>query len=338
MSENYTVGWICALEVELTAALEMLDDEHDLIPLDASDKNSYTLGRIGKHNVVLACLSAGAIGTIPAATAAFQMARSFKNLRFGLLVGIGGGVPDLPNHDIRLGDVVVSQPEKTSPGVIQYDLGKHEDGGQFNRRGVLSKPPEGLLTALSKLKANHRRRKTEFQTHLAKITKLDGFAHPSCPDLLFEATYSLKSALDCDLREEEGYLRREERKNDDLHIHYGTIASGNAVIRDAVVRDRLSKALDGVLCFEMEAAGLMDSFPCLVVRGIADYADSHKNDVWHGYASATAAAFAKELLVYVHPSIVDNMSPAVHSMKDMEQTAHREASESTLWLFSSRYT
>jgi nucleoside phosphorylase len=60
-------------------------------------------------------------------------------------------------------------------------------------------------------------------------------------------------------------------------------------------RDRLPQK-DGILCFEMEAAGLMDNFPCLVIRGICDYADSHKNKQWQEYAAATAAAYAKELL------------------------------------------
>ena len=77
---------------------------------------------------------------------------------------------------------------------------------------------------------------------------------------------------------------------------YGTIASGNQVIKDGLTRDRLSSELGGVLRFEMEAAGLMNSFPCLVIRGICDYADSHKNKRWQGYAAATAAACAKEVL------------------------------------------
>jgi nucleoside phosphorylase len=82
-------------------------------------------------------------------------------------------------------------------------------------------------------------------------------------------------------------------------IHYGTIASGNQVIKDGISRDRLSAELGGVLCFEMEAAGLMNDFPCLVIRGICDYADSHKNKAWQPYAAATAAAYAKELLLTV---------------------------------------
>ncbi len=91
-----------------------------------------------------------------------------------------------------------------------------------------------------------------------------------------------------------------------MRIHYGLIASGNQVIKDAGFRDRLNQDLGrNVLCVEMEAAGLMDGFPCIVIRGICDYADSHKNKEWQEYAAAVAAAFAKELLEYVQPSDVD---------------------------------
>jgi nucleoside phosphorylase len=67
-------------------------------------------------------------------------------------------------------------------------------------------------------------------------------------------------------------------------------------MRYATERDEISEKLGGVLCFEMEAAGIMNRFPCLVIRGICDYADSHKNKKWQPYAAATAAAYAKELL------------------------------------------
>lgn len=87
-------------------------------------------------------------------------------------------------------------------------------------------------------------------------------------------------------------------------VHYGTIASGNQVIKTAVERDRLSAELGGVFCFEMEAAGLMNSFPCLVIRGICDYADSHKNKQWQMYAAGTAAAYAKEVLFMIPSDLV----------------------------------
>jgi nucleoside phosphorylase len=97
-----------------------------------------------------------------------------------------------------------------------------------------------------------------------------------------------------------------KRKPRDMRIHYGLIASGNQVIKDATFRDKLNKDLGGnVLCVEMEAAGLMNNFPCIVLRGICDYADSHKNKDWQEHAAAIAAAFAKELLGYVQPSDVD---------------------------------
>ncbi|KAF5854728.1 hypothetical protein ETB97_012872, partial [Aspergillus alliaceus] len=79
------------------------------------------------------------------------------------------------------------------------------------------------------------------------------------------------------------------------YVYYGLIASGDQVVRHGGMRDQLRREL-GVLCFEMEAAGLIDSFPCLVIRGISDYADSHKNDLWQGYAASAAIAYAKELM------------------------------------------
>jgi hypothetical protein len=70
-------------------------------------------------------------------------------------------------------------------------------------------------------------------------------------------------------------------------------------------RDNLKQAYN-ILCVEMEAAGLMDAFPCLVIRGICDYADSHKNKQWQPFAAAVAAGYAKELLLVIpalEPSI-----------------------------------
>jgi nucleoside phosphorylase len=70
------------------------------------------------------------------------------------------------------------------------------------------------------------------------------------------------------------------------------------VIKNGGLRDELAKA-HGALCFEMEAAGVMNDFPCLVIRGISDYADSDKHDDWQGYASASAAAYARQLFFHM---------------------------------------
>ena len=120
-----------------------------------------------------------------------------------------------------------------------------------------------------------------------------------CPgmeyDQLFEATYNHKGGKTCQQCYRSKVVERAPRKNSAPRIHHGTIGSANEVIKDSETRDKLRTDL-GILCVEMEAAGLQDEFQCLVIRGICDYADSHKNDIWQPYAAATAAAYAKELL------------------------------------------
>ena len=304
--QHYTVGWISALPIEMAAAQGMLDELHEPLPLqrDSRDQNIYTLGRIGFHNVVLACLPAGVTGTISAARVATQMLSSFKRLRFGLLVGIGGGVPNA-NDDIRLGDVVVSKPTATSGGVIQYDFGKTVQNGRFKRTGSLNRPPNVLLSAVSSLQARHMMEGHKLCEHLAEMVKrypkmASQFTYPGTQhDQLYEAKYEHPAGqATCSLCDVSRLATRKPRLSKDPVIHYGLIASGDRAMNHGPSRDQLAKELD-VLCFETEAAGLMDSFPCLVIRGICDYADSHDNKRWQPYAAATAAAYARELLCIV---------------------------------------
>ena len=82
-----------------------------------------------------------------------------------------------------------------------------------------------------------------------------------------------------------------------MYIYYGLIASRNQVIKDTAFWNRLNKDLSGyILCVEIEAAGLINNFPYLVIRGIYNYIDSHKNKDWQEHVVAIAAAFIKELL------------------------------------------
>ena len=140
-SDDYHIGWICALPEERAAARAMLDEEHPKIQgQDRQDSNSYSLGRIHDHNVVIAVLPASVDGTSAAAAAAINLLRTFKSIRFGLMVGIGGGITNPQNHvDIRLGDVVVSEPQGTLGGVVQYDKGKIEED-EFELKGYLNAP------------------------------------------------------------------------------------------------------------------------------------------------------------------------------------------------------
>ena len=94
---------------------------------------------------------------------------------------------------------------------------------------------------------------------------------------------------------------RSDRENEQMMIHYGVIASSNQIVKDGVKRDKLSDELGGPLCFENEAAGLRSDLPCLVVKGICDYSDSHKTNKWQPFAAITAAACAKEIVLTLNP-------------------------------------
>ncbi|PIG87297.1 kinesin light chain [Aspergillus arachidicola] len=316
---DYTLGWVCALPDELTAAQEMLDEEHQNLPSNHTDSNIYTLGSIGAHNVVLACLPAGQTGTNSAVTVAMQMKTTFPAVRFGLMVGIGGGVPS-KEADIRLGDVVVSQPGNGHGGVVQYDFGKSTPSG-FKRTGFLNAPPTILLAAVTKLRSNLDRGKSSLSPHLSKLGNLPKFSRDQAgSDLLFEAEYNHSGEDSCLSCTTARTIQRKERADNIPMIYYGTIASGNQVMRDGVERDKISSEFGGVLCFEMEAAGLMNTFPCLVIRGICDYADSHKNKRWQPYAAGTAAAYAKELLGMIPAADVVNTKTVDEALRGAKRT------------------
>ncbi|KAF2003275.1 purine and uridine phosphorylase, partial [Amniculicola lignicola CBS 123094] len=302
--EDYTIGWVCALPMEITAAVGMLDEEHGRLVKPPFDQNTYTLGRIGKHNVVIVGLPAGALGSSAAAMVAASMAASFPRLRFALMVGIGGGVPS-SGHDIRLGDVVVSTPNDMHGGVIQYDFGRVFAGGRFTRTGTLDAPPPVLLRASSELRAKHLIGEPGLLHFIEESVKKyptlgNRYNYPGEErDLLFEPTYEHPGfSSTCEQCDHDRIIRRPQRNSPAPKIHYGSIATGNAVVRDAMVRDQLGAEL-GALCFEMEAAGLLNSFPSLMIRGISDYSDSHKNKDWQFYAAVNAAAYAKELICTV---------------------------------------
>lgn len=318
--DEYTVGWVCALPVELAAAQEMLDDEYKTPPYDPRDTNIYTCGRVGEHNVVIACLPEGQIGTNSAAAVAVQLKLTFPETRFGLMVGIGGGVPN-EEADIRLGDVVVSKPQGCHGGVVQYDSGKATLSG-FERTGLLNAPPIVLLNAVTNLRAKYLRGKSNLTGNLARLSHLPKYTREHAGvDTLFEATYNHNGGATCKACNKDHAIKRAVLGRE-LNVHYGTIASRNQVIKDAVERDKVSSELGGVLCFEMEAAGLMNAFPCLVIRGICDYADSHKNDQWQPYAAGTAAAYAKELISIIPASEVTHSDTAEEVIRIASSQSH----------------
>ncbi|KAJ0417237.1 hypothetical protein BJY00DRAFT_316023 [Aspergillus carlsbadensis] len=277
---DYTVGWICALQVELSTARRMLDRVHARGFGHGMDCNLYILGQIGNLNVVLTCLPKGQYGNNIAAVVATRMINRFPMIEIGLMVGIGGGLSSAKN-DVRLGDVVVGT------GVVQYDMGKFTNDG-FIATGCVKTPPEKLLHVLNYM-----------APHGSSITGQLQIAYPGAElDQLYAASYPHVGGATCETCDREQTVQRSIlRDSTTPHVFYGTIASGNSVIKDAKTRETLIEK-HGVVCCEMEAAGLMNTrFPCLVIRGISDYADSHKNDIWIPYAAAAAAQYARDMLL-----------------------------------------
>ncbi|KAI1426039.1 hypothetical protein F5Y12DRAFT_713695 [Xylaria sp. FL1777] len=311
---DYTVGWVCALHIEMAAAKCMLHNIHNNLEKSPDDSNTYIFGSLSQHNIVIACLPMVGYGTNNAAVVASNMRRTFPSIRTFLMVGIGGGAPG--KVDIRLGDVVVST------GVIQYDMGKTIQQGHFQATGITRQPLPALMTAVSALRAHHESEPSKIPVILSQMRERyppmrQYTDREPLKDWLFDSDYdhaeSNESCEDCDRSR---LVCRSPRSDNNPVIHYGIIASGNKVMKHAGTRDRLAQKLNAI-CFEMEAAGLMDNFQCLVIRGICDYSDSHKSKEWQKYASATAAAYAKELL-----SIIPTIGIEATPNRDLIENRH----------------
>ncbi|KAK5997703.1 Conidiophore development regulator abaB [Cladobotryum mycophilum] len=296
---QYTVAIICALPKELMVVRALFDDSHGQLKTPQGDDNQYALGLMAGHMVVAACLPAGRYGTNSAANVASNMKTTFIGVQFCLLVGIAGGVPS-EKHDIRLGDVVVSQPTGDKSGVLQYDLGKEEEDG-YKLTGMLDAPPRRVNTAISMLQSDpkHLQGGDPLGPYLRILARLPGYDYPGQEhDVLSQTACAACTPEQASPESCSHIWQRATRTTSAPKIHYGLVGSGNSVMKDAVRRDELA-AKHNMLCFEMEAAGVINTLSCLVIRGICDYCDGQKNDTWQEYAAATAAAYAKLLLSVV---------------------------------------
>ncbi|KAF6524724.1 hypothetical protein HZS61_013223 [Fusarium oxysporum f. sp. conglutinans] len=309
---GFEIAIICALTLEADA-IEALFDHHwddDGPPFDKElgDPNAYSTGVIGRFNVVLAYMPG--MGKVNAATVASNCGKSFPGIKLALVVGICGAVPFGPTKDeIVLGDVIISN------GVIQYDFGRQMPG-HFVRKDTLVDVPgrpnleiRGVLTKLKGLR--YRRQLSAKISDYLDALRQDRDLHAEYPgsteDRLFEASYRhTDNRKSCEQLGCDGDLVSRSRLaiaevSPTPAIHFGLMASGDAVMKSGEDRDRIAAA-EGIIAFEMEGAGVWDSFPCIVIKGACDYADSHKSKDWQRYAAATAAACAKALLNFWVPS------------------------------------
>ncbi|KAI9685167.1 MAG: hypothetical protein M1822_004754 [Bathelium mastoideum] len=286
---EYSVGWIAPLPIERAAVEALLDEQHDK-PLDfnqpPTNKLSYSWGSLGEHNIVIASLKAGQYGLVPAAVLASAMLSSFPEIKFGLLVGIGGGIPRIENDgevDIRLGDVVVSEPSGSTGGVVQYDLIKA--GVELQRKDFLNSPPEVLLYALSNLKSQHEQRPPEIPRILEQMESRNPYMFQRRPgftgfgyqgqenDHLFKANYTHQRGRDCrnclDISEDVNHIRSGVRR----------VEQHNRSLQDKRIFDWLS-ATDFAL--------QKNDFMCRLEAGTGIwFLDSPEFQYWKGHSQNT---------------------------------------------------
>ncbi|KAH7182440.1 nucleoside phosphorylase domain-containing protein [Fusarium flagelliforme] len=327
--KHFRVAIICALPREFNAVALLFDqfwDENgDRYGKADKDLNYYITGRIGEHNVVLATLPK--MGNTSAAGVTASLRMSYTGLRFGILVGICGGVPQIDGCDAFLGDVVISK------SIVQYDYGKKYPGHFAvtntveDTLGSANSDLRSLLTVLEtdlmrdRLQDEASRHLKGLQEAAKKKRRGAKYPYPGAEqDKLFPPTYSHRhhgwcsvcsddpgifceaaskascAAVKCD----EGNLVVRERPASSgetftPEIFFGRIGSGNTVMKSGEDRDRIASAHD-LIAFEMEGAGSCHQLQCIVVKGICDYADSHKNDTWQDFAAATAASVMKAIV------------------------------------------
>ncbi|KAJ9264012.1 hypothetical protein DTO195F2_2539 [Paecilomyces variotii] len=271
------------------------------------------------------------MGSVKASSASQSLKMSFSSIKLALLVGICGAVPfKKDGSEIVLGDVIISET------IVELDYGRQYHGSFERKDSVLDvhgRPNEEILGLLQrwKIPAVLETLRHGSMGHLRYLLQRLNIDYPGASqDMLFQSDYIhkhrghcmgcsdtagtvCKSALTascsdtlCDERQLVTRYRLEEAANPgskipDLSIHIGSIGTGNAVIKSARHRDQHAQS-EGIIAFEMEGVGVWDKFNCLVIKGVCDYADSHKSKVWQDYAAAAAAAVSKEVLKqYVMP-------------------------------------
>ncbi|CAI7654280.1 unnamed protein product [Penicillium bialowiezense] len=311
--EDYMIGWICATRMEYIAAQAMLDVVHrDIGYFPPSKKSDFTLGRIGNHDIVISGSPKPEYGGFTAAQVESDMMLSFPNIRFRLMAGIGSGVPS-QTHDIRLGDVVVGVPRNFQSGAIQYDFHNSMKDQAIEFTGFITGPTSVLLAAVDGLRAEYEIEANQLDTAVCEVLERNprlrqNYQRPDpTSDRLYQnaVIHPIDDEASCNSNCGDNPSRliiRPPRTalEDNPMVHYGLIASSNKIMRDATLRDKLSAEQD-ILCFENEAAGLMKDLPCLLIRGICDYADTHQNRDWQRYATLVAASYAKDLLSQIAP-------------------------------------
>ncbi|KAL4737947.1 hypothetical protein BDV11DRAFT_216328 [Aspergillus similis] len=364
--DEFAVAIICALTLEAEAVEALFDETYDRLSesykKQPGDNNAYFTGRIGNHNVVLCCMPR--MGKANAASVAASLKISYRRIQVALVVGICGGAPCTPDkEEIFLGDVIISD------AVIEYDFGRQYRHGFERKTGVkdtLGRPNQEIQSLLAGLELQQSRRdlQAKMLRHLQALQAPQPcWRHPSsADDVLFEASYQHRhyspsparpclcldgmsdkvcpAALDTScilLGCAEDRIRRRRHCTEPCKptVQIGIVASADTVMKSGEHRDYLVES-EGVIGFEMEGAGVWNNISCIIIKGVCDYADSHKNKAWQPYAAATGAAAAKALLEYWEPIVSQEVNEFyipldLTAVPAIEGFIGREEELSSLW-------
>jgi nucleoside phosphorylase len=302
-NDAYTVGLICSTATQYVALQAFLDETHDRLGfVDPEDPNDHTLGRFGRHNVVITL-------SFHLDLVTKNMIASFPNIKYFLSVGIGGCAPS-KKHDVRLGDVVVGALENVD-GLIQSGLCRLATSmSSETYPRDYSRAPLAVLSAVFGLMAQYELRGSYLGESISEVLQRMPRLQKkfSLPDLTSDRLHSvipIQTVGNVPFSYEALLKSRTPRPMDEQGpvAHQGLIASSEVAIKNAWVRDSLAAKYD-ILCFETEAAGLPDNFTGLVIRGICHYCDSHKNNTWENYAAMAAAAYTSDLLHWLTPTYI----------------------------------
>ncbi|KAL4869611.1 hypothetical protein BDV12DRAFT_196239 [Aspergillus spectabilis] len=319
--DDFSIAIICALAHEATAVRRTFDEKYaSFTDKQKGDLNVYHTGKIGNHNVVLCPLQG--MGKGMAAAAVSSLKTSFTKITLVLLVGICGGYPSLENdRQVYLGDVLVGK------SLIEYDHGhKYPDVFEVKKTPLQLNREAGTILASFEMEDILEELENQLSQHLKESQRSGNSPMPpiNCPDVVYRSDYQHKHndkmttrqcscskggrpcqeamkascvQLGCD----EEQVVRKRAKTEGPRIHIGPIASGDLVMKSGVDRDNEFRKHEAI-GFEMEGAGVWDGMAtCLIVKGVCDYADSHKNKSWQPYAAATGAAAAKTIISYWKP-------------------------------------
>lgn len=293
--ECITIGIVTALEEETKAVRYVLDK------CKKTKNTKYFEGQIQSkrenkvYKIILA--QAPGYGNDLAAITANSLQNQYPEIKTILFVGIAGGIPDLKdiNKDVHLGDVVLSEK------VCQTDMIKGLKGGD-KANDNLDRPSAEFITAFHTLEQELSDLK---ETEISPITKIINSAVRKQRRVKTQKDYFDRPEDETDkLEDADGNVIKRminpRRIKSEPLIILGIIASANRLERNRENREKI-KATYGANAIEMEGAGIADAAwyngkQFFLIRGIVDYADGNKNDIWHNYGALVAAATMRLLI------------------------------------------